>query len=80
MLPGFVESDGFPQRGVLPTPVERVVIDPPEVARHVVGALERNRRETFVPRFYRIAALGQALVPGFVAQAQRRAGTSLKRK
>jgi short-subunit dehydrogenase len=80
VLPGFVETDGFPQRGLLPKVMERVVIDPPDVARHVVGVLERNRRETFVPGFYRIAAVGQALLPGVVALAQRRAGASLKRK
>jgi uncharacterized protein len=80
VLPGFVESDGFPQRGVLPKPVERVVIDPPDVARHVVGVLELNRRETFVPAYYRVAAVGQALFPGVVAFAQRRIGASLGRK
>jgi short-subunit dehydrogenase len=78
--PGFVESDGFPQRGVLPKALERVVIDPPDVARHVVAVLERNRRETFVPPYYRLAAVGQALLPGVVAYAQRRLGTSLGRK
>jgi short-subunit dehydrogenase len=80
VLPGFVESEGFPQRGLLPKVLERVVIDPPDVARHVLGVLERNRRETYVPRFYRIAAVGQTLLPGVVARAQRRVGTSLKRK
>jgi short-subunit dehydrogenase len=78
--PGFVESDGFPQRGVLPRAIERVVIDPPDVARHVVAVLERNRRETFVPAYYRVAAVGQALFPGVAARVQARIGSSLGRK
>jgi short-subunit dehydrogenase len=78
--PGFVESEGFPQRGVLPKAIEWMVIDPPDVARHVMTVLERNKRETFVPWYYRIAAISQAVLPGVVAAAQARLGTKLGRK
>ncbi|MDX6503344.1 MAG: uncharacterized protein QOE29_469 [Gaiellaceae bacterium] len=70
--PGYVESEGFPQRTKLPRPLRRVVIDPPDVARHIVRVLERNRRETYVPSYYRIVPLAQALLPGLVARAQAR--------
>jgi short-subunit dehydrogenase len=73
--PGFVETEGFPQRAVLRSPVLRhAVIGPHEVARHVVGVLDRNRRETFVPGWYRIAMLAQGLAPSLVARIVAREG------
>jgi short-subunit dehydrogenase len=78
--PGYVESEGFPQRTKLPRWLVRVVIDPPEVAEHIVRAVERGRRETFVPWWYRVAPLAQALVPGVVARVQARGGSTSVRK
>jgi short-subunit dehydrogenase len=73
--PGFVETEGFPQRSVLRSGLlRRLVIQPPEVATAIVSAIERDRREIFVPRIYRIAAIAQALAPGLVTRAMRRAG------
>ena len=73
--PGFVETEGFPQRGVLRSRLlERLVVDPPVVAAAVVRAIERNRTEVYVPRWYRAAAIVQALAPGLVARVAGRAG------
>ena len=73
--PGFVETPGFPQRGVLQMPVlGRLVVGPQRVAADVERALRRDRRETVVPSWYRIAALAQALLPGVVHRALRRGG------
>ncbi len=69
VLPGFTETKGFPQRGVLPGWVGRLVIEPEDVAERIVRAVERDRRESFVPRWYRLAALVQALTPGLLARA-----------
>jgi short-subunit dehydrogenase len=69
VLPGFAETEGFPQRGVLPGWVGRLVIEPEEVAEQIVRAVERDRGESFVPRWYRLAALVQALAPGLLARA-----------
>ena len=70
--PGFVETEGFPQRAVLRNPVlQRLVIGPDDVARHVLDVLDRGRRATFVPSWYRSAAIAQALVPGLVARLVR---------
>jgi short-subunit dehydrogenase len=53
------------------------VIEPPRVARAVVEAVEKNRREIVVPWFpYRIVGIVQALAPGLVA---RFAGMSRQR-
>jgi uncharacterized protein len=77
--PGFVETPGFPQRGVLGSRLlERAVVDPEYVARRVVRAVERDRREIFVPGWYRVPALVQAAAPGLVSrllgQRARRSG------
>jgi short-subunit dehydrogenase len=72
ILPGFVETEGFPQRERLPRALHRAIATPEDVAAAVVGALERDRRETFVPRWYRVPALAQALAPGLVARASAR--------
>jgi short-subunit dehydrogenase len=74
--PGFVETEGFPQRAVLRSRVfRRAVIGPETVARQVVRVLDRDRREIFVPRWYRVFALAQAIAPGVVARASRRSGS-----
>jgi len=70
--PGFVETEGFPQRDVLAGPLGRAVIEPDEVAEHVLRALERDRFESFVPAWYRVFAIAQALAPGLVGRAAGR--------
>lgn len=73
--PGFVETPGFPQKDVLKMPVvDRLVVGPDRVADHVVQVLERNRRETIMPVWYRLAPLGQVLAPGLVQRIVSRAG------
>ena len=67
--PGLVETEGFPQASALRSAiVRRLVVDPEHVARHVLKVLKRDKGETFVPRWYRVGAVAQALVPGLVAR------------
>ena len=73
--PGFVETEGFPQRNVLRSALfRRAVIEPDEVARHVVGLLGRGPSETTIPRYYRVASLAQALAPALLSRAAGRYG------
>jgi hypothetical protein len=44
------------------------VIEPDDVARHVLRSLERGRGETFIPRWYRLFPLLQTLAPGLVGR------------
>jgi short-subunit dehydrogenase len=73
VFPGFVETEGFPQRsrgrGRM---FERLVAEPEQVAEAIVDAVERGRRERFVPRWYRLPALAQALAPGLMSRALAR--------
>ncbi|HSC92463.1 MAG TPA: SDR family oxidoreductase [Gaiellaceae bacterium] len=67
--PGFVHTEGFPNRERLRSPLlRRLVVDPDRVADHVLRALDRGTLETFVPPWYRGAALVQALAPGTTAR------------
>ena len=78
--PGFVETEGFPQRSVLASPLlRRTVIRPDEVARRVVEAIERDVVETFVPGWYRAVAVVQALAPGLVTRFLARRTTFVRR-
>ena len=69
VLPGLIETEGFPQRSRFPNRLMRALVAEPElVAERILRAVERNRKELFVPRWYRVAPLAQALVPGLVAR------------
>jgi short-subunit dehydrogenase len=75
VLPGFVETEGFPQRSVLASPFfRRAVIEPELVATRIVDAVEKGKRELYVPRWYRVFALVQALLPGLSARLTARSG------
>lgn len=73
--PGFVETPGFPQRERFGPLLSRLVVDPPFVVDRIMGAIEHDRREIVVPRWYRVAALAQALAPAGVARLRGRANS-----
>ena len=70
VLPGFVETEGFPQKGVLSSPLLGMfVIQPPRVAKAVVDAVEKGKAEVTVPWFpYRLIAIAQAVMPRVVGR------------
>ena len=68
VMPGFVETEGFPQRAVWPRYMHRVIAEPEDVAEAVLKAIDHDRREIFVPWYYRFGAIAQALLPGAVAR------------
>ena len=75
VLPGFVETEGFPQRSVLRNPFfRRAVITPDVVAERIANAVESGKRELFVPRWYRLFSLAQVLLPGLSARLVARSG------
>ncbi|MDX6507787.1 MAG: uncharacterized protein QOG06_2431 [Gaiellaceae bacterium] len=72
ILPGFVETEGFPQRRRFGPRLSTLVAEPELVAERVLAAIEHNRREVFVPRWYRVAPLAQVLAPRLVARLAAR--------
>ena len=73
--PGFVHTEGFPQDWLLRGRYARVVVGPKRVADSIVHAIEHDRAEVFVPRWYRAAAVAQALLPGTFRRVPTRRGT-----
>jgi uncharacterized protein len=68
--PGFIETEGFPQRSRMPGRLaERTVREPDVVASGVLRALDRNRTEIFVPGWYRPVSVVQAVAPGLMTRA-----------
>jgi short-subunit dehydrogenase len=70
--PGFVHTEGFPQDWLLQGRFGRIVVGPELVADRIMRAVERGRTEIFVPRWYRAAALAQAIAPGAFRRARAR--------
>ncbi len=70
VLPGFVETEGFPQRNVLQSRLLRLfVIEPETVAETILKAIRKGKGESVVPWFpYRLVGIAQAVVPGVVAR------------
>jgi short-subunit dehydrogenase len=71
--PGPVPTDGFPQNRAQAGRFSRhFVVSPDEVAAIVARTLERDSREVFVPRVFRLAAVVQALAPGTLVRIATR--------
>jgi len=70
--PGLIDTPGFPNRSRFGSRLlQKLVAEPELVAEKVVRAVERDRIEQFVPRWYRPAAIVQAAAPGLLARAVR---------
>jgi short-subunit dehydrogenase len=70
--PGFVQTEGFDQSRLRSGRLGRIVVDADYVAERIVRAIERDRAEIFVPRWYRAAALAEALRPGLLGRLRAR--------
>jgi short-subunit dehydrogenase len=77
VMPGFVETEGFPQRSALRSRLLlRFVIEADDVARAIANAVEKGKGEVTVPWFpYRLIAMAQAVVPGLFAHVAGRTRT-----
>jgi NAD(P)-dependent dehydrogenase (short-subunit alcohol dehydrogenase family) len=69
VLPGFIETEGFPQRTALQSRFFRGrVKTPEELVERIVDALPRRRRELTYPAFYRVFGIAQAVAPGLLGR------------
>lgn len=75
VLPGFVATEGFPQKPLMRNPATRWIVSKPEkVAGAILDAGPGGRAERIVPRPYALVVLMRALAPGLVRRgASRRA-------
>jgi short-subunit dehydrogenase len=73
--PGPVATAGFPQTKLLAHPIARRFVVTDEVcANAIVRGLENRRREIFVPQYWRLAGILQAIAPETMARIAARAG------
>lgn len=65
--PGFVATEGFPQRELVTKPLTRWMVSTPEkVAEAIWDAGPGGRPERYVPRAYGLAAVARAVLPAGV--------------
>jgi short-subunit dehydrogenase len=77
VLPGFVATEGFPQRELVDRALTRWIVSTPErVADAIFDAGPGGRAERYVPRPYWIAATARAAAPALV---RRVVGASARR-
>jgi uncharacterized protein len=70
VLPGFVQTEGFPARELIGHPLKRRLVAKPElVAEAIVEVGPGGRPERFVPRFYAVPALLRAIAPSLIRRA-----------
>jgi short-subunit dehydrogenase len=73
VLPGFVQTEGFPASGLRANPVtRRLVAQPESIAEAIVDAGPGGRAERYAPRPYWLAAAARILAPGLVRRGAAR--------
>ena len=78
VLPGFVATEGFPQRELVDSAVTRWLVSKPErVAEAIMDAGPGGRAERYVPRAYGLAAAARVLAPRLVRRATGGGSTAL---
>jgi len=70
VLPGFITTEGFPQRELTDNPLTRRLVSTPERgAQAIVDAGLGGKAERYVPRPYALAAVARVLVPRLTRRA-----------
>lgn len=67
VLPGFIQTEGFPATELRANPLTRAVVSRPEVvAEAILAAGPGGKAERYVPRAYWLASAARILLPGVV--------------
>ena len=75
VLPGFVATEGFPQRELTERALTRRLVSTPErVAEAIMDAGPGGRAERYVPRVYWVPAALRLLAPALLRRALSRGG------
>ena len=69
VLPGFVATEGFPQRSLRENPVTRRLVSKPEMVAEAVLDVAGGKPERYVPRAYAVAVALRVLAPSLVRRA-----------
>lgn len=77
VLPGFVATEGFPQKELVDNPRTRWMVSTPDkVAQAILDAGPGGKAERYVPRPYWFAAVLRVVAPGLVRRALTRGGAA----
>ena len=77
VLPGFIATEGFPQRELMQRPLTRWTVSTPAAAAEAIAdAGLRRRPERYVPRVYALVAVARALAPWLVRRVSAGAWVS----
>jgi uncharacterized protein len=72
VMPGFIETEGFPQKTALQSRFFRSQVKTPEdLVERIVKAIDGRRVELTYPRFYRVFGMLQAVAPGLLSRVGR---------
>jgi short-subunit dehydrogenase len=78
VLPGFIATEGFPQRELTERPLTRWIVSTPErAAEAIYQAGVGGRAERYVPRAYGIAAALRLLAPALVRRVMGGGGATV---
>jgi uncharacterized protein len=78
VLPGFIETEGFPAAELTTRHLTRWIVSTPErAAEAIVDVGLRGKAERYVPRPYALAGIARLLVPGLVRKALTGGGASV---
>ena len=78
VLPGFIATEGFPQRELRERATTRWMVSTPDkVAEAIFDAGPGGKAERFVPRPYFLAAALRSLAPALVRRTLGRGGTNM---
>ena len=78
VLPGFVSTEGFPQKELTDKALTRWMVSTPEkVAEAIMDAGPGGKAERYVPRPYALAAALRVVAPGVVRRALAGGGTAV---
>jgi uncharacterized protein len=78
VMPGFIATEGFPQRMLVDRRTTRWAVGKPEtVAEAIVDAGLNGKAERYTPRPYALAAAARVVMPGVVRRVLRRSGERL---
>jgi NAD(P)-dependent dehydrogenase (short-subunit alcohol dehydrogenase family) len=72
--PGYVETPGFPQRENFGPLLGRIVAEPELVARRILAAVDHDRPEVVVPRWYAPVGWLQGVAPSPLLRLRSRFG------
>jgi uncharacterized protein len=78
VLPGFIATEGFPQRELVARRLTRWLVSTPDrAAEAIVDCGLRGRAERYVPRGYALAAAARVLAPALVRRVLSGGGASV---